>query len=132
MSDTMPTASCEEIDTMADDPTEPIQLCLFAAPMTAAERIGRTVRYAEDPARYLEHALGKDVFNSRRSMLSLPETVDMDAYGNGTHKQHFEKHIAKFLGKQHGLFFFTGVQAQLAALKIYADRAGKNKVAWHV
>ncbi|KAK4913354.1 hypothetical protein LTR49_018335 [Elasticomyces elasticus] len=132
MSDTMPTASCEEIDTMADDPTEPIQLCLFAAPMTAAERIGRTARYAEDPARYLEHALGKDVFDSRRSMLSLPETVDMDAYGNGTHKQHFEKHIAKFLGKQHGLFFFTGVQAQLAALKIYADRAGKNKVAWHV
>ncbi|KAK3625387.1 hypothetical protein LTR56_004006 [Elasticomyces elasticus] len=132
MSDTMPTASCEEIDTMADDPTELMQLCLFAAPMTAAERIGRTARYAEDPLRYLEHALGKDVFDSRRSMLSLPETVDMDAYGNGTHKQHFEKHIAKFLGKQHGLFFFTGVQAQLAALKIYADRAGKNKVAWHV
>ncbi|KAK1086451.1 hypothetical protein LTR33_001555, partial [Friedmanniomyces endolithicus] len=102
-----PTASCEVIDTTSDGKGEPTNLCVFSGPMKAHERIKRTAAYAEDPAGYLQKALGKETFESRRSMLSLPETVDMDAYGTGEHRQHFEQHIASFLGKQHGLFFVT-------------------------
>ncbi|TKA80628.1 hypothetical protein B0A55_01882 [Friedmanniomyces simplex] len=100
--------------------------------MEAFEGIRRTAQYAEDPISYLQNTLGMETFESRKSMLSLPETVDMDRYGTGEHRQHFEQHIAKLLGKQHGLFFITGIQAQLAALKTHAERAGKTKLAWHV
>ncbi|KAK0936859.1 hypothetical protein LTR29_011538 [Friedmanniomyces endolithicus] len=132
MAKEMPTASCEVMDTTADSKGEPTNLCVFSAPMKAHERIKRTAEYAEDPAGYLQKALGKETFESRRPVLSLPGTVDMDAYGTGEHRQHFEQHIASFLGKQHGLFFVTGIQAQLAALKTHADRAGQTKVAWHL
>ncbi|KAK0310971.1 hypothetical protein LTR82_014574 [Friedmanniomyces endolithicus] len=131
MAKEIPTASCEVMDTTSDGKGEPTNLCVFSAPMKAHERIKRTAEYAEDPAGYLQKALGKETFESRRPMVSLPKTVDMDAYGTGEHRQHFEQHIASFLGKQHGLFFVTGIQAQLAALKTYADRAEKPYVAWH-
>lgn len=102
-------------------------------PLTAAESISRTARYAADPTAYLRSALGEARYDEQKGMLSIPETVDKDAYGKGTHKQQFEKHIAQnILGKQFGLFFLTGVQAQLAALKIWCERAGKKRVAWHV
>lgn len=101
--------------------------------MTAVETISRTARYAEHPIAYMKLALGDSAFNERKHRLSIPETINMDAYGTGSHKQQFEKYIAQnVLGKQAGLFFITGVQAQLAALKIHCERASKNRVAWHI
>lgn len=46
-------------------------------------------------------------------------------------KAHFETRIAKLLSKEHGLFFITGVQAQLAAAKVHCDKANKNIAARH-
>lgn len=111
---------------------EPLQLGAFAAKVTAEEAMSRTARYAKDPKAYLEETLGQATLSRRKVRLSIPTTVDKDTYGTGTHKKGFEDHLAKLLGKAHGLFFITGVQAQLAALKIYCDRAGRNLVAWHV
>jgi hypothetical protein len=93
----------------------------------------RTARYAEDPEKYLRETLGPETFEARKHLLSIPDSIQRDLYGTGGHMHHLEQHIAqKVLGKQCGLFFITGIQAQLAALKIYCERAGKNKVAWHV
>lgn len=77
--------------------------------------------------------LGSKVLDSRSSFLCIPSTtMDTDVYGRSEAKARFETHIAKLLGKQHGLFFQTGVQAQLAACKIHCQRANKPIVAWHV
>ncbi|EMD00868.1 hypothetical protein BAUCODRAFT_187359 [Baudoinia panamericana UAMH 10762] len=128
----IPTADCDKVDEQANIKSEPIQLCLFSEPISATDAFARTARYAADPTEYLREALGSGIFEVRKTMLSLPKTVDMDRYGTGAHKQHFEHHIANFLGKKHALFFVTGVQAQLAALKIYCDRAGRQIAAWHI
>lgn len=111
---------------------DPIQLCMFMAPQTPAETFAQTSRYAENPVKYLQQALGQECFEEKRPILSLPEKIDMGPYGSGEHIKHFENHISSFLGKKSGLFFMTGVQAQLCALKIYCERKGKRKVAWHV
>ncbi|KAK4541716.1 hypothetical protein LTR36_007425 [Oleoguttula mirabilis] len=130
---TLATADCATVDTPVSTETKLKQLCMFMAPMTANEKILRTARYAENPAAYLSSTLGEAVFDDRKDQLSLAEETNMDIYGTGTHKQHFEQYIAQeVLGKQAGLFFLTGVQAQLAALKIHCERAGKKNAAWHV
>ncbi|KYG46960.1 hypothetical protein M433DRAFT_142454 [Acidomyces richmondensis BFW] len=105
---------------------------MFMVPQTPAEVFAQTSRYAENPIKYLQQALGQESFEKKKPMLSLPEKIDMGAYGSGEHIKHFENHISNFLGKKSGLFFITGVQAQLCALKIYCERKAKRKVAWHV
>lgn len=91
-----------------------------------------TLEYAISPRNYLIRKLGKDVIEQRSQLLNIPdELVDRDGYGTGVHKQNFEHHIATLLGKNHGLFFITGVQAQLTAMKIHCDNAGSDRVAWH-
>lgn len=91
-----------------------------------------TLEYATSPQNYLVRRLGQDVVKQRSQLLSMPdELVDRDSYGTGVHKQHFEQHIATLLGMKHGLFFITGVQAQMAAMKIHCDKAGNDRVAWH-
>ncbi|KAK3113487.1 hypothetical protein LTR53_009165 [Teratosphaeriaceae sp. CCFEE 6253] len=121
-----------QIGQIADSPAKPVQLCMFSAELTPSDTFKRTARYVDDPPGYLRDSLGVDTFEARKALLCLPETVDMDRYGGGKHRQMFERHIARLLGKQHGLFFITGVQAQLAALKIHAERAQKRRLAWHV
>ena len=96
------------------------------------EDLQETLEYAISPKSYLVRRLGKDLVEQRSQLLSLcPEFVDRDLYGKGVHKQHFEQHIASLLGKKHGLFFITGIQAQLTALKIHCANAGNERVAWH-
>lgn len=120
-----------DVDAINDTKPQPTQLTIFAPPMETPDFIERTARYARDPQTYLQKTLGPDVFAARKHLLSLPEKIDRDAYGTGAHKTHFEAHIAALMGKPHGLFFITGVQAQLAALRIHCQRAGRRGVAWH-
>lgn len=100
-------------------------------PKSPAWVIDRTARYAKDPTAYLKETLGEKEFTERQSFMCITD-INRDHYGSGSHKQHFEKHIASLLGKTQGLFFITGVQAQLIALKIYCARSNNNRVAWHV
>lgn len=109
------------------------RLCMFSAPLTVPEFFDQTRRYATDPRKYLEEVLGPEALEKRAGRLSIPSKVpDKDIYGGGDHKKNFEQHIANLLGKESGLFFITGVQAQLAALKVHCEVAKNNRVAWHV
>lgn len=119
-----------DVDAVPTGKPEPTVLTMFAPPMETPDFIERTARYARDPRGYLEGALGAEL-EDRRHLLNIPEKIDRDMYGTGTHKAGFEGYVAKLMGKPHGLFFITGVQAQLAALKIHCDRAGNPRVAWH-
>ena len=114
--------------------SEPVELCMFWPKFvsSASATIDRTARYVEDPTKYLKESLGADVFEERKSRFCIPDVIDKDQYGTGKHKQHFEQFIANLLGKNEGLFFITGVQAQLAGLKSYCEQASNNRVAWHI
>lgn len=128
----IPSADCNVVDTPVETKAKPIQLCMFKEPLSAVETLERTVSYARNPEQYLKDNLGQSTFESKKAILSLPEEVNLDMYGTGTHKYSFQTHIAKLLSKKEGLFFITGVQAQLAALKIHSQRSGRGKIAWHV
>lgn len=126
------TADCGDPAAKIEPKPETVRLCMFAPPSTPAERFERTASYSKNPESYLKDTLGHETFEQQRHLLSLPEVVDSDAYGTGKQKSHFETHIAGLFGKKVGLFFITGVQAQLAALKIHCTRAENPQVAWHV
>lgn len=139
LNNTMTTTSADVavIDLDSSTPEEKaaplIQLCLFQTPRTPAELMRRTADYAENPIGYLNRTLGPSVVERRRSLLSIPKNlpVDRDTYGFGTHKEDFEKHIASFFNKSHGLFFISGTQAQSVAAKIYCSTSNNPTVAWH-
>ncbi|KAK3055489.1 hypothetical protein LTR09_003409 [Extremus antarcticus] len=111
---------------------KPLSLSQFATDLTPQQEFERTASYTKDPTAYLQKILGSETFDKRKVLLCLPEKIDKDIYGGGEHKAHFQQHVAKLLGKDHGLFFITGVQAQLAAMEVHCDRAGNNRVAWHI
>ena len=110
----------------------PTRLNQFDSPLSVVEQITETARYAQDPKGYLESVLGHETLEARKDKLSIPTKIEKDIYGAGEHMTQFQMHIAKLLGKEHGLFFVTGVQAQLSAVKIHCERAKNNRAAWHV
>jgi threonine aldolase len=123
---------CDVVDDQkAPEKGQPFDFCVFLSRLTAEQTVRRTADYINDPEAYLRKSLGPETFEKRKDFLSIPPKFDKDIYGNGEHKTHFQQHIAKLFGKDHGLFFVTGIQAQLAALKVHCERAGNNRVAWH-
>ncbi|KAK5173847.1 uncharacterized protein LTR77_002528 [Saxophila tyrrhenica] len=134
MSSTQSTAAapnrCDVVEDSTDKP-KPLSLSQFVSSLAPQQEFERTASYAASPKHYLEKTLGPSTFSQRQHLLSLPDKIDKDIYGTGVHKTHFQQHIASLLGKEHGLFFLTGVQAQLAGVKAHCDFAGRNRVAWH-
>lgn len=129
---TIPAATCEVADRVEPSP-QVTKLCMFQPEQSLDAQISRTAAYVKDPKDYLTSILGADALESRSSLLCIPSTpIDKDVYGRGEAKGQFETHVAKLLGKQHGLFFQTGVQAQLAACKIHCQRAKQSITAWHI
>lgn len=113
-------------------PAPIVELCRLSYPMSVHDQISRTLRYVANPREYLVEALGQEEFDLRKDDMAISQIFDKDIYGNGTQKSSFETAIARLLGKQHGIFFSSGVQAQLSALKIHCDRRGRNITAWTV
>jgi threonine aldolase len=67
-----------------------------------------------------------------RDLAAMPEAeAPADFYGEGGAVAALETRTAALLGKARGLFVIKGVIAQLAALKVYADRAGTTNIAIH-
>jgi threonine aldolase len=54
-----------------------------------------------------------------------------DVYGTGELIESFEVEIAEMLGKETAVFLPSGTMAQCIALRIWADRASSNQVAFH-
>lgn len=54
-----------------------------------------------------------------------------DIYGKGEIIEDFEAQMAAYLGKEDAVFFPSGTMAQQIALRIWCDRTGLRKVAYH-
>jgi threonine aldolase len=54
-----------------------------------------------------------------------------DMYGKGEIIEGFQDKMAKYLGKEDAVFFPSGTMAQQIALRIWCDKKGLNKVAYH-
>jgi threonine aldolase len=54
-----------------------------------------------------------------------------DIYGKGEVIEEFEAQMAAYLGKEDAVFFPSGTMAQQIALRIWCDRRGLRKVAYH-
>jgi threonine aldolase len=57
--------------------------------------------------------------------------ADIDSYNQGELMRRLEQRVAKLLGKEQALFFHKGTIAQLAALRVAADRRVNHRVALH-
>ncbi|TVY07844.1 threonine aldolase family protein [Paenibacillus cremeus] len=57
--------------------------------------------------------------------------LDSDNYGSGEVIERFQAQIAQYLGKPSAVFFPSGTMAQQIALRIWCDRKGLKKVAYH-
>lgn len=57
--------------------------------------------------------------------------VDADHYGDGSLVGDFEARVATILGKQAAVVFPSGVMAQLAAIRVWSDRAGVDRFGFH-
>ncbi|WP_430535880.1 aminotransferase class I/II-fold pyridoxal phosphate-dependent enzyme [Listeria rocourtiae] len=62
---------------------------------------------------------------------SVDADLESDIYGTGPVIEKFQEKIAAFLGKETAVFFPSGTMAQQAALRIWADEKGNNKIAYH-
>ena len=57
--------------------------------------------------------------------------LDSDIYGKGDVIQRFEEKMARYLGKEAAVFFPSGTMAQQIGLRIWCDKKGVHKVAYH-
>ncbi|CAM3004387.1 beta-eliminating lyase-related protein [Paenibacillus sediminis] len=61
----------------------------------------------------------------------IDENLDSDVYGKGDIIEDFQGRMADFLGKESAVFFPSGTMAQQIALRIWCDRKGLPKIAYH-
>ncbi|MBO9131040.1 aminotransferase class I/II-fold pyridoxal phosphate-dependent enzyme [Bacillus sp. 165] len=56
---------------------------------------------------------------------------ESDIYGNGKIIEDFQNKMAEYLGKEDTVFFPSGTMAQQIALRIWCDKKGLKRVAYH-
>jgi threonine aldolase len=61
----------------------------------------------------------------------VPTAAAFDSYGTGALIEDLEREVAALLGKEAAVFCTSGKAAQLSALRVHADRRGRNVVAAH-
>jgi threonine aldolase len=66
-----------------------------------------------------------------RQLAEVVTDDQVDVYGNGGEVAALEQEVAELLGKPAAVFLPTGIMAQQAVLRVYADRAGTSRVAVH-
>lgn len=76
--------------------------------------------------------------NGKRNVQILKEAFqaldgdqESDLYGKGQIIEDFQDKMAAFLGKESAVFFPSGTMAQQIALRIWCERKGLRKVAYH-
>ncbi|MFC4411622.1 threonine aldolase family protein [Chungangia koreensis] len=65
------------------------------------------------------------------SLEGVDDSLESDIYGKGQIIEDFQRKMADLLGKESAVFFPSGTMAQQIALRIWCDRKGVNKVAYH-
>jgi threonine aldolase len=66
-----------------------------------------------------------------RQLADAAAEDDRDTYGEGGDVALLEQEVAELLGKPAAVFVPSGTMAQQSALRVYADRAGTQRVALH-
>lgn len=66
-----------------------------------------------------------------RQLAEVASDDQVDVYGNGGEVAALEQEVAELLGKPAAVFVPTGIVAQQSVLRVYADRAGTDRVAVH-
>ncbi|MGG1659378.1 threonine aldolase family protein [Brevibacillus sp. NRS-1366] len=64
-------------------------------------------------------------------VIELDGNRESDVYGTGEVIEEFQKKIATFLGKEAAIFFPSGTMAQQIAMRIWCDKKGLKRVAYH-
>jgi len=67
----------------------------------------------------------------QEAILHLDGEMDSDHYGRGETIEQFQRQMAEVLGKEAAVFFPSGTMAQQIALRIWCDRKGVKRVAYH-
>ena len=62
---------------------------------------------------------------------AVPDDAEFDSYGAGALVEDLEREVAALLGKESAVFCTSGKAAQLSALRVHADRRGRDVVAAH-
>lgn len=66
-----------------------------------------------------------------RDLATAATEEDRDGYGSGGEVALLEQEVAELLGKPAAVFVPTGIMAQQSVLRVFADRAGTQRVALH-
>ncbi|NEA35228.1 beta-eliminating lyase-related protein [Streptomyces sp. SID13031] len=66
-----------------------------------------------------------------RSLADAVTEDERDGYGNGGEVELLEQEVAELLGKSAAVFLPSGILAQQSVLRVFADRAGSQRVAVH-
>lgn len=94
----------------------------------ASESLAEAYRHSKYPL--LGHGK-RDVQVLKEALEAADAGDDADMYGTGAIIEGYQAKMARLLGKEASVFFPSGTMAQQIALRIWADRAGSRKVAYH-
>lgn len=87
---------------------------------------------AFDEAEYKLGGHGKrDIEVLQEAFAAVSGELDSDMYGKGAVIEDFQEEMAEVLGKETAVFFPSGTMAQQIALRIWSDRKGTKRVAYH-
>lgn len=67
----------------------------------------------------------------KKALQAFEGNQDSDMYGKGKIIEEFQDKMAAYLGKETSVFFPSGTMAQQIALRIWCDKKGVRKVAYH-
>lgn len=85
-----------------------------------------------EPPRHLSRKTEPTPAQTLRTLAdALPDDAAFDLYGEGALVEDLEREVAALLGKEAAVFCTSGKAAQLSALRVHADRRGRNVVAAH-
>ena len=73
----------------------------------------------------------RDIQTLKDALNDIDGQQESDIYGNGKVIEDFQDKMAKYLGKETAVFFPSGTMAQQIALRIWCDKKGLKKVAYH-
>lgn len=73
----------------------------------------------------------RDIETIKEALKDIDGQQESDFYGTGKCIEDFQAKMAKYLGKETSVFFPSGTMAQQIALRIWSDKKGLKKVAYH-
>lgn len=98
----------------------------------ASDRDWREVWLGAERFAFGEAASERDPASRLQALLArAPDGLDVDRYGGGELAERLERRVAGLLGKEAAVWMPTGTMAQQIALRIHAERMGRDVVAFH-